>query len=473
MSLTTRLARHIEDHLARHAEAPVSRPGVPREITQRLHRTYGSFEQPADPEAVFDDVTDLLWQWGDHATNRRHFGLTRPTVDRMAVIADSLVALYDPNLATWDFSPPAQLIERYTLDFVAHLFGDGFDSPATHFTSGGQEANHTAVAAALTASFPDLGMHGLRQLDAQPVMYLSEEGHHSFDKVAHITGIGRTAVRMVPTTRALVLDVDELEEMVLADKRDGLAPFLVVGTAGTINAGEIDPLDDIADVASRHGLWFHVDAAWGGAAAISPMLRPLLTGIERADSITCDAHKLFSTTVGAGMFFSRRVREVQATFTTSAAYVPDHQGEDKVYPYVTSMQWSRRFIGLKLFMMLAVHGAEGVARRIEHQTAMGNYLRTRLTEHDWELLNEASLPVVCFTHPALTDPDREHPSIVATLKRNQDGWISKTTLSNGRHALRASVTNYDTRREDIDALVAGLARAVEALSNHSGSAATS
>ena len=250
-----------------------------------------------------------------------------------------------------------------------------------------------------------------------------------------------------------------LESLVRHDRDRGLAPFLVVGTAGTTNAGIVDPLAALEAFAKAQGLWFHVDAAWGGAAAISKKLSPVLGGIERADLITCDAHKWFSVPVGTGMFFCRHRRTVETTFGTDAAYVPDRH-DDRTYPFVTSMQWSRRFTGLKLFMMLAEHGIEGLAARIERQTELGDYLRKQLRSHGFVILNETRLPVVCFTHPDIESGAAPMSDVVETLRREQTAWISKTTLRGHVPALRACIANFRTSQEDIVALVDALARAI-------------
>ena len=454
---TELLARHIDAYLARLGEAPLFCEATPEEIRRHLGRY--DFAQPCPPEQLFHDVTSMLWRWGEHAGNPRHLGLFRPTVDRTAVVAEALAALYDPNLATWGFSPAAAEIERHVLRVLGARIGFDVDTGAAHFTSGGQESNHTAVVVALTAKFPEAGASGLRALDAQPVLYLSEEAHHSFQKVAHSTGLGRAALRPVPVDASLRMDVSALRERLRSDRAEGLAPFLVAGTAGTTNAGVIDPLEELAAVCRDEGLFFHVDAAWGGAAAVSERLRPALAGIERADSVSWDAHKWLSVPVAAGMFFCRDRAPVEAAFGVHAAYVPpkrDAQAQDGLR---TSLQWSRRFMGLKVFMVLAEQGIAGVAKRIDHQAAMGEELRALLRGRGFTLLNETPLPVVCFTHPRL-DHERDGRRIVHDLARAGTAWISETRLRGRVPALRACITNFDTGPGDLARLVDGLLAAL-------------
>jgi len=461
MGMGEQLIEAIDRRFSGRADLPVAVSVPPDDIRDHLNSHY-DFQEPQQLETLFEDADRMLRQWTEHASHPMHFGLFRPNVDEASVIADALVALYDPNLATWDFAPAANEIERHTLAAIAARFGLELESSASHFTSGGQEANHTAVLVALTKHFPTVATCGLRALAAQPVFYVSEEAHHSLDKVAGSTGLGRDAVRWIPAGRDLRMDVEALRKRIDRDRVDGLQPFMVVSTAGTTNAGVIDPLKEIGDVAAQNGLWHHVDAAWGGAAALSDRLRPALAGIESADSITCDAHKWISVPVGAGMFFCRHPDAVGAAFATDTPYVPERTA-GRVYPFMTSMQWSRRFIGFKLFLMLAARGLPEVARRIEHQTEMGDYLRASLRERGWIIQNDTPLPVVCFTHDDLQGSREAGDAISRNLRKQGEAWIS-TTVLRGRHsALRACVTNFSTEREHVDRLVTLLERERESL----------
>ena len=225
------------------------------------------------------------------------------------------------------------------------------------------EANLSAVVVALTRAFPDYGEHGLRGLTAQPAIYLTREAHNGYNKIAHMTGLGRRALRLVATGRDLKMDVrPRTEKRVAEDRKNGFLPFMVIGTAGTTAAGVIDPLaENRATCAEEEGLWFHVDAAWGGAAILSPASSIHLAGIECADSITCDAHKWLSVPMGCGMFFCRHRRERRQAFRADVSYMPGKKiGTGASIPYTNSAQWSRRFIGLKLFMALAAARRSGI-----------------------------------------------------------------------------------------------------------------
>ena len=232
---------------------------------------------------------------------------------------------------------------------------------------------------ALTDAFPDYPLRGVRALDGPPVFYASSESHHSFLKAARISGIGIDALRKVELDHDLRMKPQALEAAIARDRAAGSIPFLVVATAGTTNAGVVDPLPEIAQVAAREGIWYHVDAAWGGAAALVPELRPLLDGIASADSITFDAHKWLSVPMGAGVYLTRHIEILHRTFRTQTAYMPrEAAGLDVVDPHLHSIQWSRRFTGLKVFLSLLVAGRAGYEHVIRRQTELGELLRDGL-----------------------------------------------------------------------------------------------
>ncbi len=322
--------------------------------------------------------------------------------------------------------------------------------PATHatFTSGGAEANLSAVVLALTRLFPQYGEAGLRGINGTPVIYLTRQAHDSFNKIAHMTGIGRGALRLVATDGDLKMDTSDLARTVDEDRRNGLTPVMVVGTAGTTAAGAIDPLRDIARFCRARGLWLHVDAAWGGAAMLLPAMRPHFDGIDAADSITCDAHKWFSVPMGAGMFFCRHPRVVDEAFRAHTAYMPPASAGSAVDPYVTSVQWSRRFIGLKLFLALAERGETGYAAMIAHQVCMGELLREALLRAGWRIVNNTPLPLVCFTRDGLVASE-----FLAALYRRQIAWMSEVRLRDDPPVVRACITSFRTTAADIERVV--------------------
>lgn len=428
--------------LQQHIRSGPVYPHVTRkEIRDHLLSSY-DFSMPLDLEQVVADVEQMLRSWQVQVTHPHYLGLFNPGVTLASVVADTLVAMYNPQLASWRTSPAANEIERYTLDWFAERFGLPENTRAM-FTTGGAEANLTAVIVALTRAFPEYGNGGLQSLDGTPVLYLTSESHHSFRKAAHMTGLGRNALRLVPTDSRHRMMPAALAEMVAEDRRNGFRPFMVIATCGTTTSGAIDPLPELGEFCRASGLWFHVDAAWAGAAIISSTLRHHLAGIEAADSITCDAHKWLSISMGCGMFFCRHPESVAEAFRVEAAYMPGKPSDSAFDPYTESVQWSRRFIGLRLFLSLAEHGASGHAEMIDRQTRMGSLLRDSLAATGWQIVNDSPFPVICFTRINL-----DMAAFMAALHERQIAWMSEAQLA-GSPVVRACVTGFRTTERDI------------------------
>ena len=428
------------------------------EIREYLQSQY-DFREATNINDVVADVERMMQAWQVQVTHPRYFGLFNPGVTLASVVADTLAAMYNPQLANWRTSPGANEMERHTLSWLAGKFGLPSEAVAT-FTSGGSEANLSALVVALTKSFPGYGEDGVRAIGAQPTIYLTAESHNGYNKLSHIAGVGRRALRIVETDARLKMKVSDLERQVVEDRRNGCAPFMVIGTAGTTGTGVIDPLSEIGRFCRESGLWFHADAAWGGAAILSRVLRSHLAGIESADSITCDAHKWLSVPMGSGMFFCRHPESVAQAFRTEITYMLGKQCGPVSDPLATSIQWSRRFIGLKLFMSLAERGEAGYAAMIEQQTDMGNLLRELLVASGWRIVNDTPLPLVCFTRDGL-----DVPEFLNELRNRQIAWMSPAMVA-GVPTVRACITNFKTTEQDIRWVVDEMSKVVD----HSSSA---
>lgn len=425
------------------------------QILDRLARY--DFGRPVALEAIAADVEHLLAHGAVQSGHPHYFGLFNPTVRAAGVVADAIAALYNPQLGGWWHAPAAAELESAVLAWFARRAGLDPQDVTAMFTSGGSEANHMAVLVALTRRLPGFADTGARGAAGSPVFYASDQAHDSFVKIAHACGLGRTALCRIASDPQLRLDVDQLRARIAIDRAAGRVPFLVVATAGTTATGAIDPLGAIADVCEAESLSLHVDAAWGGAALLTEALAHHLAGIERADSITWDAHKTLPVPMGAGMFFARGRAAAEAAFQVHTAYVPDGEpGTIDLYQH--SLQWSRRFIGLKVFMTVAELGERGIAALVERQVAMAALLRAELAAAGWSLENDSPLPVVCFSHPGLAPAGARVPELVRAIVARGEVWLSEVRHASGRHVLRACITNVDTTPSDIHALIAALGR---------------
>lgn len=407
------------------------------------------FAAPRPAEELFAWVVAQLERGVTHMTHPRYFGLFNPAPTYPAQAADRIVSVFNPQLATSTTSPAAVEIEAHTIRAVARRAG--FPGETTgHFTTGGAEANCTALICALTRAHPDFATRGARAFAGDPVFYVSRESHLAWFKIAHQAGIGRDAVRLIATDGTGRMEAAALSEAIVADRAAGCAPVMVVATAGTTNAGMVDPLAECAAIAGDAETWFHVDAAWGGGLIASDTLRGVLNGIETADSATIDAHKWFATTMGCGMFLTRHPDLLSAAFRVSTGYMPSNIGG--VDPYVTSVQWSRRFLGLRLFMSLAAAGWAGHARHVERAVALAAELEAALRSRGWTIANRSPMAVVCAEPPRGSADVR---ALVGRVLASGAAWVS-VAMFEGRPVVRACVTHGETGLGDVAGLVEAL-----------------
>jgi glutamate/tyrosine decarboxylase-like PLP-dependent enzyme len=452
--LWRQLIVNIEDYINNVVGLSVAPSIDLNEIRRRL--TSFDFDKTVQPLAALQFAADNLREFQVHTPHPRYFGLFNPAPTAMGIAADALVAAFNPQLAAWSHNPFASEVERHIVLAFAERFGYDTANADGTFCSGGAEANHTALICALVRKFPDYAERGLRTLEKQPVFYASTQSHHSFVKAARFCGLGTDAVREIKTDTKFKMSVEDLAEQIEIDRRNGFTPFFIAATAGTTNGGMIDDLAAIGEIALEENLWFHADAAWGGAAAFVPEIQQLLKGIELADSITFDAHKWLSVPMGAGIFITRHNQILSEACRITTDYMPRDASAFGVNdPFAHSMQWSRRFIGLKVFLSLAVAGWEGYAEVIRRQTAMGDYLRSELEKSDWEVVNETLLPVVCFRDKKSSVGKTEDFLMKAANEVVSSGkaWISFTRLNAETPVLRACITNYRTEESDVQFLV--------------------
>lgn len=405
------------------------------------------FEGGGTIDAAMTELSLLLSQSPLRQNDPMAFGIFSPAPAFPAVLGDLIASALNLQLSAWSAAPVANAIERRIIQWFGHRFGFPEGSTFGHFTSGGGEANTTGLLVALATKYPLVMKEGLASLQTRPLLYCSAAGHPSWTKAAKSAGIGESAVRWVSTYETGEIDTAVLREMIRADRANGGSPFMIVGTAGTTTAGAIDHLTDLAQIAKEENLYFHVDAAWGGAICLSDTYRCFLRGIELADAITFDPHKWLSLPFATGMFITRHMESLVSAFGSHIDYFASNieYGD----PHATSAQWSRRFNGAKLFMMLRTVGRSGFGEMVDHQVELGSILRDRLIANEWQVENKTVLPVVCFTDPHGGVPSK----ICAHVVSNNAAFIT-TPNYNGKPVLRAGIIKYTTKEKHVDELIA-------------------
>jgi glutamate/tyrosine decarboxylase-like PLP-dependent enzyme len=381
--------------------------------------------------------------------NPRYFGLFNPGPNFPSQCADRITSLFNPQLASSASSPVPVELERHVIRAIAQRAAFGGEATG-HFATGGSESNYTALLCALTGAHPGFASDGARAFAGPVKFYASRDCHIAWLKAAHQAGVGRAALRLVDTDGRGRMDPQALVRAIAEDHANGAVPVMVVATAGTTGAGMIDPLHACADIAQQEHLWYHIDAAWGGAALASNRLRKVLAGIERADSITIDAHKWFATTMGCAIFITRHGHLLSEAFHASTSFMPSSVSD--VDPYLNSVQWSRRFLGLRLFLALATAGWEGLGAHVERSVKVVDLVKERLVRLGWTVANDSALAVLDVVPPAELGDVRD---LVRRVVASGRAWVAPTTVE-GRDVVRICVTHGETTMEDVNILIAVL-----------------
>ena len=438
------LTRELLQVGARVARGPV----IPTLDLAKFREELGAFDfaSPRKLEDLLPWTLAHMERGVVHTTHPRYFGLFNPGPTFPSQCADRIAAAFNPQLASSASSPVPVEIEAHVIRAIAARAGLPADATG-HFATGGSEANLTSLICALTRAEPRFANEGVRAFAGPTAVYVSRESHISWLKLAHQVGIGRTALRLIDTDGQGRMEPRALTQALSADRAEGRLPVLISATAGTTGAGMVDPLAACAEIARNENVWYHVDAAWGGAALASNRLRGVLSGIGQADSISIDAHKWFATTMGCAMFITRHGPLLFEAFHSSTSYMPSSVAS--LDPYLNSVQWSRRFLGLRLFLSLATAGWEGYGAHVERAVEVTECIKERLLARGWTVVNSSLLAVLCVLPPPGC---AEIQAIVRRVVASGRAWVAAATFE-GRDAVRICATNGQTTPADIAELV--------------------
>ncbi len=430
-------ATYLEDP----ARFPVLSRVAPGDIAARL---------PAAPpdqgealEEILADVDRIVIPGITHWNHPGFFAYFGITGSGPGVMGEIIAAALNVNAMLWRTSPAATEIEQRTLAWVAGMiglpeawFGEILDTAST--------STVCALAAAREAAGLDIRERGMAgRPDLPPLaVYTSAQAHSSVDKGAIALGIGRQHTRHIDTDDAFRMRPDCLAEAIRRDLADGIHPIAVVATTGTTSTTSVDPVPAIASICEDHGIWLHVDAAYGGSAAVSPDLRWVLEGCDRADSLVVNPHKWMLTPIDCSLLYTRRPDALKQAFTLVADYLKTDDG-DVVNLMDYGLALGRRFRALKLWFVIRAFGTRGLAAMIERHVAMAKDLAAWIdAEQGWERLAPVPLSTVCFRHvpPDGGDTDAHNRAIVERVNASGEVFVSSTTLR-GAHAIRVAIGN--------------------------------
>ncbi len=461
------LGHRLVDQLAACLDAvprgPVNRDESPSAVRRALDLTTPLPESGTDPATLLERTTKLLFEHSLFNAHPRFFGYITAAPAPIGVLGDFLAAAVNANVGAWTLGPAATEIESQTVRWIAELIGYPVDCGGL-LVSGGNMANIVCLLAARAAKAGwDVRERGVAGDSRRRLrVYGSAETHTWIQKAADICGLGTSAIRWIPTDERLRMDVSALRRQIEADKAAGDVPTMVIGTAGSVSTGAIDPLRDISAICKEHGVWFHVDGAYGGFAAAIPDAPDDLRALADADSVAVDPHKWLYAPLEAGCALVRDAGLLRAAF---AYHPPYYHFDEHATNYVDhGPQNSRGFRALKVWLALQHAGASGYRKMIAEDIQLSRTMADAVRRHDELELITQDLSITTFRYvppdlrPKLGDPTAErhldtlNRTVLDRLQRSGQVFVSNAIIRN-RYALRACIVNFHTTRADVEATI--------------------
>jgi aromatic-L-amino-acid/L-tryptophan decarboxylase len=445
-----RMLDDIISYIEHIRDRPVWQP-IPDNIRDRFRRPVPT--APTELAVVHEDFMQHILPYTLGNGHPGFMGWVHGGGNAAGMLAEMLAAGLNANLGGRDHVPIE--VERQIVQWVRQIFG--FPETASGlFVTGTSMANLLGVLVARTAALgPAVRRRGAAASGKRLIAYTSAAAHGCISQAMDLCGLGTMALHIIPTDDQYRIDLAALEDTIGVDRRKGLTPFIVIGTAGTVDTGAIDDLTGLATLAERQKLWLHVDGAYGALAILSPDIAPHLAGLERADSVAFDFHKWGQVPYDAGFILVRDGTLHRETFASPAAYLRRETrglAAGSPWPCDFGPDLSRGFRALKTWFTLKVYGTEALGAMISHSCALARHLARRIeASRELELLAPVGLNIVCFGYRHLQS-DAINARIVADL--HESGIVApSTTTIGGRLAIRAAIVNHRTGLNEIDALV--------------------
>lgn len=460
-ALGHRMVDEMLSYLESVRERPVWQP-IPESVKAHLRQPLPLEPQGADQ--AYQDFVENVLPHPMGTIHPRFWGWVIGTGTPFGMLAEMLAAGMNPNLGGGEHA--ANYVEAQVLDWCKEMLGYPPESSGL-LVSGGSMANLVGLTVARNAKAGfDIRREGVQASPRRMMLYGSSEMHSSLQKAAEMLGLGNEALRRIPVNADFQIDVPALERAIADDRAAGHQPFCVIGNAGTVNTGAIDDLAALADICQREDLWFHVDGAFGALAAVSPDLRPMLAGMERADSLAFDLHKWMYVPIEVGCALIRSEPAHRNAFALTPAYLAHAErglaGGGSRWLSEYGIQLSRGFRALKVWLSFKEHGLRKYGRVIKQNVEQARYLADRVdATPELERLAPAPLNIVCFRFKAdgLDDDALNDLNQELLIRLYESGIAAPTyTTLNGKYALRAAITNHRSRREDFDILVDAVVR---------------
>ena len=456
--LAAQLIDRIADFLDSLPQRPVTRAESPAVVRQALAAQRTLPERGADPAQLLHHAADLLFDHSLFNGHPRFWGYITSSAAPIGALGELLAAAVNPNVGAWLLSPMASEIEGQTIRWIAEMLSYPVDCGGL-FVSGGNMANLVCFLAARQAKAAwdvrTKGMDGTRMR-----VYCSKETHTWIQKAADIAGMGTDAIRWIPVDDEMRVNLTALKEQILKDSEAGDRPALVVGNAGSVSTGAIDPLPEMAALCREFGLWFHVDGAYGGLAAVLPDAPDAFAGLREADSVAVDPHKWLYAPLEAGCALVRDPEKLRAAFAYHPVYY--HFGAEATNYFDLGPQNSRGFRALKVWLALQEAGREGYERMISDDIHLARALFERISQYAEldPLTQSLSITTFRFVPTDLNSGDEKAANyldklnleLLTRLQSSGEAYLSNAVV-HGKFALRACIVNFRTSLADIEALL--------------------
>jgi aromatic-L-amino-acid decarboxylase len=455
------IGHRVVDLLAEYLEHVEEKPVFPNVGPSTLTQLFAE-PLPQDStafEEVLRELEDKLLPYCTHVGHPGYMGLITPSPNPAGVIADFICSALNQNIGAYTIGPAGVAMERRTVRWLTDLVGYG-EKAGGNLTSGGMMANFIGLKLARDSVSGDRSQHeGVQQRWA---VYASEERHVSVDKAVDAVGLGRTALRALPTDAEFRVRLDALEAAIAEDHKHGVRPLCIVGIFGTTNTGAMDAIRNLRTIADREGMWLHVDAAYGGGMLLSHAWCMRNQGLESADSITIDPHKWFYAPLDAGAILVKDDRRLTASFGMKPSYLTDEldRADERYQYYVHSFEQSRRFRGLKVWMSFKRYGANQIGEWVDNNVRQAKHLYSLVAKHpEFEAASDPPMSAICIRYRGadLSEPQSKelHAEVARRVEQSGKFWFSTTELK-GKAWFRINPVNFRTRTEHMDQLFAWL-----------------
>jgi len=431
------LAAYLKD-IRQYPVLPAMQPG---DLVDRLPAHAPDFGEPMD--AILEDFQRSIVPALTHWNHPRFFAYFAVSASQPGILAEMLAAGLNVNGMLWKSCPAVTELEQVTLGWLRQwmalpeeFFGIIYDTASV--------STLHAIAAAREMADPETRTRGN---SGGLVMYTSEQAHSSVEKAGMMLGIGQDNIRKIPVDQAFRMRVDVLRETVAADQRAGRRPFCIIPTVGTTSTSSIDPVNAIADVAEECGAWLHVDAAYGGTAAVVPELQSILDGASRAHSLVVNPHKWLFTPIDLSAFYTRKPEILRRAFSLVPEYLRTAEDPRAVNYMDYGIQLGRRFRALKLWFIMRHYGREGIAALIRSHIGYAQRVAALIREHpDFEVAAPTPFSLICFRYRGSDDDNR---TLLEAVNSSGKAFLSHTVL-NGKFVLRLAIGNMATQWEDVE-----------------------